>query len=123
MKTERQSTVLTLSFKSSTMLFKGPLVLESNGALGFPPGVAKPGVGAREWSADSSVGDGGADSPRTVVLGRKREAMMTRWCLSELIAEVGEQRQLMDDESKRWNPENLAVCAFEQNVLDYLPHR
>ncbi len=84
--------VHTLSLKSSTMLFKGPVALEIKGTLAGVPGVANAGVGARECSADSSVGDGGADSPRTVVLGRKREAMMTRWCLSELIVDVDEHR-------------------------------
>ena len=30
---------------------------------------------------------GGFDSPRTVVVGRKREAMMTRWLRKEVIVE------------------------------------
>lgn len=104
------------------MLFKGPVALEIKGTLAGVPGVANAGVGARECSADSSVGDGGADSPRTVVLGRKREAMMTRWCLSELIVDVDEHRVKEGDESKRWKSENLSICAFEE-TRDDLPHR
>ena len=42
---------------------------------------------------EGSPGEAGGDSPRTAVLGRKREAMMTLWCLSELIADDGEEEE------------------------------
>jgi hypothetical protein len=38
-------------------------------------------VAAASWTGGSGVG--GADSPRTAVVGRKREAMTTRWLRKE----------------------------------------
>ena len=43
---------------------------------------------------EGSPGEAGGDSPRTAVLGRKREAMMTLWCLSELIADDAEEEEI-----------------------------
>lgn len=57
------------------MLFKGTLGLDSKGCRAAP-GVG--GTNAGVGDTDSSLGDGGAESPRMVVFGRKREAMMTR---------------------------------------------
>ena len=51
--------------------------------------MSRAGVGGpSERCADSTLGDEGVESPSTEVLGRKREAMMTLWCLSELIVVV-----------------------------------
>ncbi|KAJ2976748.1 hypothetical protein NUW54_g11517 [Trametes sanguinea] len=65
------------------MLFSGPVALCKIAGLPEGVGEANPGV-----CSPVSSGDGGVESPRTAVFGRKREAMMTLWCLSELIAVV-----------------------------------
>ena len=76
----------TITFRSSTILDKGPLFLES-----------KPGrlVGGADLNSGRDVtwsGVEGAESPSTAVLGRKREAMTTRWFLSELIVLDDDER-------------------------------
>ena len=74
------------------------VVREGLGGLGFP----SPGVGAvltaawRRWARSGMAvvlwwtgcsGVEGADSPRTAVVGRKREAMTMRWLRKEVIFE------------------------------------
>ncbi|TBU43088.1 hypothetical protein BD309DRAFT_961506 [Dichomitus squalens] len=115
-----------LSFKSSTMLLSGPVALGSKGCRPGVPGVKSEGVeGTNEPSADS-FGEAGAESPKTVVLGRKREAMMILWCLSELIESVG---GVWDVEGGRWtrgrwgerNREKLGVSRLFEKLNR--PHR
>ena len=111
--------MLTLSLRSSTILLKGPPFIG-----GRAPGVGaaeNAGLGPSEYN--SSAGDEGAESPRTVVLGRKRDAMMTLWCLSELIAEVVvRQGQRMDGrETGERNREKLGVSRLFEKVDR--PHR
>ena len=60
------------------MLFNGP-GLPPNGNLLDGGAVLNSGSDVT-WS-----GDGGVESPRTAVLGRKRLAITTLWFLSELI--------------------------------------
>ena len=82
----RRLKVHTLSLRSSTILRSGPVL------LGRRPLVAGPGWRKGGWVMWSWAGDEGVESPRTVVWGRKREAMMTPWLRKRLIA--GERRLL-----------------------------
>ena len=69
------------------------------------------------------MGEAGAESPSTVVLGKKRDAMMTLWCLSELIADVvGRRGWPMDGrETGERNREKLGVSRLFEKVDR--PHR
>ena len=89
-----------LSLRSSTMLLSGPLLLGcrlwlgmmSDGLSGLSDVVVPTAAWRRcatagmtgvaaFWAGCSGVG--GADSPRTAVVGRKREAITTRWLRKE----------------------------------------
>lgn len=54
----------------------------SGGRVGFASGVEGNLAGKSVWGIS---GVAGADSPRTAVVGRKREAMTTRWFLRLVI--------------------------------------
>jgi len=101
-----------LSFKSSTILLRGPV-----GLCGRPCRPA--GAGGRKDEgacAAFSSGDGGVESPRTTVAGRKREAIITLECLSELIVAVddgkAEKDGADDDERHRvlWKERSVLIC-------------
>lgn len=75
-----------ITFRSSTILDKGPLFLDNS------PGRFVGGADLNSGKAVTWSGVGGVESPSTAVLGRKREAMTTRWFLSELITLDGDER-------------------------------
>ena len=80
-----------MSLRSSTILLRGPGGLASRDPRAGVVEFNNAGVDdASECEGDSS-GDDGAESPSTVVFGRKRDAMMIRWCLSELIVVLDEE--------------------------------
>ena len=75
------------------MLLRGPGGLESNEPRAGVVEFNSAGVeGASECRGDSS-GEDGAESPSTVVLGRKRDAMIILWCRRELIVVLDEERE------------------------------
>ncbi len=81
----------TLSLRSSTMLLRGPGGLASRDPRAGVVEFNSAGVdGASECEGESS-GEDGVESPRTVVFGRKRDAMMILWCRSELIVVPDEE--------------------------------
>ena len=96
---ERMGDSLTLSRRSSTILFNGP---------GFPntlercevDGVCDPLKGTLVLS--TSPGVPGAESPSTAVVGRKSVAMTARWFLRELIVlrDCARGRGLVADEEE-----------------------
>ena len=63
------------------------------------------------------MGEAGAESPSTVVLGKKRDAMMTLWCLRELIVVDGEEER---DGGQKPRPIDFLSRRPDD---DDLPHR
>ena len=57
--------------------------------LAFTGSCGGDGCGSWAWM----LGVGGFDSPRTAVVGRKREAMMTRWLRREFIVADEEEEE------------------------------
>lgn len=78
------------------MLFKGPVGLAFKG--GRAAGVGGTRDGPLVVSKAFSSGEDGSESPSTVVLGRKREAMMILWFLRELIVVNDEETAEQDDD-------------------------
>ena len=87
------------SGEKSLVLFNGGFPLSDlegwwrKGRLGEPlPFMGScGGDGCRSWAW--MLGVGGFDSPRTAVVGRKREAMMTRWLRREFIVADEEEEE------------------------------
>jgi hypothetical protein len=87
--------ILTLSFRSSTMLRIGAGVRAFGGGKDNlnPWSLACPGKTSGNGNSERTSGVGGCDSPNTTVLGRKRDAITTRWFLSELIVRTCGKKQ------------------------------